>query len=201
MRSSWLLADDAIASLKKAMELRPHGSLAFYDLVYQLFREMEVRWATAERDRFEQTKKGDDARRTSHPIQHPIADETEAMAAFDAIVYNKGQAFIRMLESYLGEDAFATGIRAYMRRHAYSNTTTADLWSALEAASGKPVAAMAAAYTEQAGVPLDSFNNKAVGRATCLFREGSKPSSQFWRQAYGCRCGHSYLLYPARLQM
>ena len=105
---------------------------------------------------------GDDARRTSHPIQHPIADETEAMAAFDAIVYNKGQAFIRMLESYLGEDAFGAGIRAYMRRHAYSNTTTADLWSALEAASGKPVAAMAAAYTEQAGVPL------VVAQASCV---------------------------------
>jgi hypothetical protein len=31
------------------------------------------------------------------------------------------------------------------------------------------------------GVPLDSFNNKAVGGATCLFCESSKPSSQFWR--------------------
>ena len=96
----------------------------------------------------------EDARRTTHPIQQPIANETEAMAAFDAITYNKGQAFIRMLESYLGEDAFRAGIRAYMKQHAYSNATTADLWNALAAASGKPVAAIAAAYTEQPGVPL-----------------------------------------------
>ncbi len=44
-----------------------------------------------------------DARRTSHPIQQPVANESEAMAAFDGITYSKGQALIRMLESYLGE--------------------------------------------------------------------------------------------------
>ena len=96
----------------------------------------------------------EDARRTTRPIQRPIANESEAMAAFDVITYSKGQAFIRMLESYVGEDAFRAGIRQYMSKHAYSNATTADLWNALEAASGKPVATMAAAYTEQAGVPL-----------------------------------------------
>ena len=96
----------------------------------------------------------EDARRTSHPIQRPIANESEADVAFDGITYNKGQAFIRMLESYLGERTFAAGIQAYMRAHAYSSATTADLWNALAASSGKPVAAIASAYTEQAGVPL-----------------------------------------------
>jgi aminopeptidase N len=103
----------------------------------------------------------DDARSTTHPIQQPVANESEAMAAFDGITYNKGQAFIRMLENYLGEDIFRDGIRRYMRDHAYSNATTADLWQALEAASGKPVAGMAAAFTEQPGVPL------IVSEASC----------------------------------
>ncbi len=96
----------------------------------------------------------EDAQRTSHPIQHPVANESEAMAAFDSITYVKGQALIRMLESYLGERTFAAGIRTYMRRHALGNTTTADLWRALEVASGQPVADIAAAFTEQPGVPL-----------------------------------------------
>src|SRR5207302_11154631 len=86
----------------------------------------------------------DDARSTTHPIQQPVANESEALAAFDAITYTKGQALIRMLESYLGEDAFRSGLRQYMRDHAYGNATTADLWRALEAASGKSVAAIAA---------------------------------------------------------
>ena len=81
-----------------------------------------------------------DARRTSHPIQQPVANESEAMAVFDGITYSKGQALIRMLENYLGEQAFRAGIRKYMADHAYGSTTTADLWRALETASGKPVA-------------------------------------------------------------
>jgi aminopeptidase N len=103
----------------------------------------------------------EDARRTTHPIQQPIANESEAMAAFDSITYTKGQAIIRMLENYVGEGAFRAGIRAYMLRHAYSNTTTTDLWGALQAASGKPVTAIAAGFTEQGGVPL------VVAQASC----------------------------------
>jgi aminopeptidase N len=102
-----------------------------------------------------------DARRTTHPIQQPIANESEALAAFDAITYTKGQAVIRMLESYVGADAFRAGIRAYMIAHAYSNTTTADLWGALQAASGKPVTAIASGFTEQGGVPL------IIAQASC----------------------------------
>ena len=95
-----------------------------------------------------------DARRTSHPVQQPVADQSEAMTAFDGITYNKGQALIRMLESYLGETAFRDGIRKYMAAHAYGNTTTADLWQALESAAGKKVTGIAASFTEQDGVPL-----------------------------------------------
>jgi aminopeptidase N len=95
-----------------------------------------------------------DARRTSHPIQQPIADHSEATVAFDAITYNKGQALIRMVENYLDEAAFRDGIRNYMDAHAYGNTTTADLWQALESVAHKPVTDIASSFTEQDGVPL-----------------------------------------------
>src|SRR5262249_7274708 len=81
-----------------------------------------------------------DARRSSRPIQQPIANETEAMAVFDGIPYSKGQAVIRMLEHYLGETGFRDGIRKYMAENAYGNTTTANLWQGLEAAPGQPFA-------------------------------------------------------------
>jgi aminopeptidase N len=104
-----------------------------------------------------------DARRTSHPIQQHVADQSEAMTAFDGITYNKGQALIRMLENYLGEDAFRAGIRSYMAAHRYGNTTTADLWQALEAAAGKPVKGIAASFTEQDGVPLITAETRCDG--------------------------------------
>jgi aminopeptidase N len=95
-----------------------------------------------------------DARSTAHPIQMQIADESQVLTAFDSISYQKGEAFLRMLEDYLGEDAFRDGMRHYMKAHAYSNATTADLWVALQAASGKPVAKIAAGFIEQPGIPL-----------------------------------------------
>jgi aminopeptidase N len=109
-----------------------------------------------------------DARRTSHPIQQTVADQSEAQTAFDGITYNKGQAFIRMLEGYLGADAFRDGIRRYMAAHAYGNTTTADLWQALESAAGKPVTGFAASFTEQDGVPLVIAETDCNGTAQRL---------------------------------
>ena len=103
-----------------------------------------------------------DARHTAHPIQQAIADESEAQSVFDSITYNKSQAFIRELENYLGAEKFRDGIRHYIAAHAYSNATTADLWTALQAASGKQVASIAAPYTEQPGVPL------VVSSASCV---------------------------------
>jgi aminopeptidase N len=95
-----------------------------------------------------------DARRSTHPIQLKVTDESEARSAFDAITYVKGRGFIRQLEDYLGPDRFRAGIRRYLAGHAYGNATTADLWQLLAAASDEPVAAIASSYTEQDGVPL-----------------------------------------------
>jgi aminopeptidase N len=97
-----------------------------------------------------------DARKTTHPIQQPVANESDANDAFDDITYLKGQSFIRMLETYLGEDVFRAGIRDYMQLHQYGSTTTGDLWVALEKSSGKPVSKLAAAWTTQPGFPLIS---------------------------------------------
>ncbi|MDB6017623.1 MAG: pepN [Pedosphaera sp.] len=95
-----------------------------------------------------------DARNTTHPIQTPIENESQANDAFDSITYQKGGALLRMLESYLGEETFRRGIHEYLAAHLYSNTTTADLWAALEKVSGKPVQSIAAGWTEQPGLPV-----------------------------------------------
>jgi aminopeptidase N len=107
-----------------------------------------------------------DARSTTHPIQQKISTEAEASSAFDDITYRKGQSFLRMLESFLGEDVFRDGIRKYMAAHKLSNTTTADLWNALAEASGKPVVDIAAAWTQQPGFPLVKVARDASGKIT-----------------------------------
>jgi aminopeptidase N len=119
-------------------------------------------WVHANNDK--QRAMAFDARKTSHPIQQPITDEAQANSAFDEITYQKGQSFIRMLENYLGEETFRSGIRSYMAKHKYSNTTTADLWEALETAAGKPVKDVAASWTEQPGFPLIKVKTQCVNQ-------------------------------------
>ncbi len=96
----------------------------------------------------------DDARPGTHAIQSAVDNESEATDAFDSITYQKGEAFVRMLEDYLGEAQFQKGIQRYLAAHQYSNTTTADLWKALQEASGKPIEEMASGWTEQPGFPV-----------------------------------------------
>ncbi len=113
----------------------------------------------------EQAMEGD-ARSTTHPIQQPIATEAEANSAFDDITYKKGQSFLRMLESFLGEDVFREGIRQYIAKHKYSNSTTADLWDALSEASKKPVGEIAAGWTEQPGFPVVKVKREEDGKVS-----------------------------------
>jgi aminopeptidase N len=107
-----------------------------------------------------------DARSTTHPIQQTIATEAEASSAFDDITYRKGMSFIRMLESFLGENIFRDGIRKYMAAHKFSNSTTADLWNALSEGSGKPVGEIAAAWTQQPGFPVVKVTRDPSGKIT-----------------------------------
>jgi aminopeptidase N len=98
-----------------------------------------------------------DAHAASHAIERPVTDELQADESFDPdITYSKGEALLRMLESYLGEDVFRDGIRRYMKMRAYSNATSTDLWQSLSAASGKDVGQVAMDWTTRPGFPLVS---------------------------------------------
>ncbi len=111
----------------------------------------------------EQAMEGD-ARSTTHPIQQSIATEAEANSAFDDITYKKGQSFLRMLETFLGEDVFRDGVRRYIAAHKFSNSTTTDLWNALSEASKKPVGEIAAGWTVQPGFPVVKVKREAGGK-------------------------------------
>ena len=94
-----------------------------------------------------------DALAATRPIEFEVASPTEANAMFDAITYQKGSSILRMLENYIGEDAFRSGVTGYLKKHAYGNTDTPDLWTALEEASGEPVGEIMDTWIFQGGYP------------------------------------------------
>ncbi|MET3106267.1 aminopeptidase N [Oxalobacteraceae bacterium GrIS 2.11] len=106
---------------------------------------------------------GLDSLSTTHPIVQHIETVEQASQAFDQITYQKGESVIHMLESYVGENAWRDGVRAYMKQHAYSNTTSDDFWGAIQAASPKPILAIAHDFTLQPGIPMIK-----VSEASCV---------------------------------
>lgn len=95
-----------------------------------------------------------DALEHTHPVQVTVNHPDEIRTIFDSISYSKGASVIHMLYHYLGEKDFQTGLRYYLKKHSYKNTSTHDLWDALEEASEKPVRSFMHAWTSQDGYPI-----------------------------------------------
>ena len=93
---------------------------------------------------------------STHPISMEAKNVDEANERFDAVTYLKGQGVLRMLENYLGEHDFRSGVRVYLDRHKWANATAADFWRALDESSGRDVTGLATAWITEPGHPLVS---------------------------------------------
>jgi puromycin-sensitive aminopeptidase len=106
----------------------------------------------------------EDSLQHTHPIEIPVQNPHEIREIFDSITYSKGSAVNRMLEHYLTEPVFRKGLSIYLKRYAYRNAATGDLWAVLEEVSGKPVRAIMASFTKRPGYPLLSVAAAGRGR-------------------------------------
>jgi aminopeptidase 2 len=105
-----------------------------------------------------------DSLRSSHPIEVPVKRADEINQIFDAISYSKGSCVLRMISKYLGEDVFMKGVRQYLKKHAYGNTQTGDLWAALSDASGKDIEGVMDIWTKNVGYPVVSVKENEDGK-------------------------------------
>ncbi len=104
-----------------------------------------------------------DGLRSTRSIEFPVGRPEEAAGMFDVLTYEKGASVLRMLEQFLGAEAFRDGIRLYLRRHEYGNAETTDLWDALEDSTLKPVRALMDSWIFQAGFPLITIERDGKG--------------------------------------
>ncbi|KAI9845477.1 MAG: Aminopeptidase 2 mitochondrial [Sclerophora amabilis] len=106
-----------------------------------------------------------DSLRSSHPIEVPVKRADEVNQIFDAISYSKGSCVLRMISKYLGEDTFMEGVRRYLKKHAYGNTQTGDLWLALSDASGKDVEKVMDIWTKNVGYPVVTVTENEASKS------------------------------------
>ena len=90
----------------------------------------------------------------THPIEVPIRDMDELKEIFDEISYAKGASVLHMLASYLGKEVFRDGLRVYLKKHAFGNAVTEDLWEAFEEVSNEPIGQMMQSWTKKPGYPI-----------------------------------------------
>jgi len=121
-----------------------------------------------------------DSLRTSHPIQVPIYHAEEVEEVFDAISYSKGACVVHMVNAVLGPEHFRAGLEHYMKKHAYGNTETYDLWNAWETVSGKPIRSLMGSWTEQMGFPVLTVEELSRTETECTLQV-----SQEWFLADG----------------
>ncbi len=125
-----------------------------------------------------------DGLKSTRPIEFPVEKPEEAAGMFDVLTYEKGASVLRMLEQYLGAEAFRDGIRLYLRRHEFANAETTDLWDALEDSTKQPVRALMDSWIFQPGYPLISveLDGRNLVIAQQLFRylqDGDIPDRKY----------------------
>ena len=123
-----------------------------------------------------------DSLNNSHPIEAKVIDPGKINEIFDIISYNKGSCVIRVLEEYLGEKNFRSGLKYYLDKFKYKNATTNDLWTSLEKVSKKPVRKIMQSWTKQTGYPIISAkiekNKLKLEQERFFYLQ--KKSSQLW---------------------
>ena len=125
-----------------------------------------------------------DALAATRPIEYPVVSPADAEGMYDLLTYEKGAAAVRMLEQFLGADAFRYGVRHYLRRHSYANTETHDLWDALAESTGEPARDVMDSWIFQGGHPVVTVSPDPDGAITLSqerFRYDGQPDDARWQ--------------------
>lgn len=123
----------------------------------------------------------------THPIEVDVHHPDQISEIFDAISYDKGASVLRMLQHYIGEDVFRDGLRYYLKKHSYKNTSSAHLWEAFEKVSGKPIRKFMKQWVSKPGYPVITLLEPKPGkvaitqkRFTLERKSERKPNSTIW---------------------
>ena len=95
-----------------------------------------------------------DSLTSTHPIRQSVESPDEIEQIFDEISYGKGASVLRMLEAFIGPEAFRKGVHDYLVRFQYGNARSEDLWASLEPAARQPVSDLMQRWVERPGHPV-----------------------------------------------
>ncbi|XP_029345406.1 glutamyl aminopeptidase-like isoform X1 [Acyrthosiphon pisum] len=100
----------------------------------------------------------EDSKLHSQAIVPDVTKLQRISTMFNSISYSKGSSVLRMLEGILGKEVFRIGVSAYLKRFAFNNAETDDLWTELQTVAPNTVNVKKVmdTWTRQAGFPVVS---------------------------------------------
>jgi aminopeptidase N len=117
-----------------------------------------------------------DRRLSTHPVAEDaekLVDADTAFANFDMITYAKGNAVLRQLGTWLGEEDFLAGVNRHLAAHAFGNATLAEFLNSLDSATERDVRGWAERWLRTTG--FDSLEVTRDGDVPVLARSGTRP--------------------------
>jgi puromycin-sensitive aminopeptidase len=123
-----------------------------------------------------------DSLSNTRTVEYEVITPEDADGMFDLLTYQKGGSVLRMVERWLGAEAFRNGVRHYLDRYKLANTETTDLWDSLESATSEPVRRIMDSWIFQPGFPLVAarIDGDAVTITQQRFGYENADSSQRW---------------------
>lgn len=113
-------------------------------------------------------------------VQTEVNHPDEISTLFDgAIVYAKGGRLLRMLQHYIGHEAFQTGLKSYFQKYAYQNTEGDDLWQEFSSASGKDITGFMNTWVTQPGYPVVHVTDQGL-RQNQFFVGSHEDQARTW---------------------
>ncbi len=141
-----------------------------YTQAWTTFANVEKSWAYRQ-----------DQLPSTHPVAADIPDLQAVEVNFDGITYAKGASILKQLVSYVGVEAFMSGLRSYFEAHAWGNATFDDLLGALEKAGGRDLSGWGAEWLKTTGLNLlrPSFEIDEAGTFTRfeVVQGGARPGA------------------------
>jgi aminopeptidase N len=130
-------------------------------------RESHPEWnPQLEEERETETAMAIDALDSTRAIRTHVETPAEINQVFDAIAYQKTGAVVRMIEGYVGADAYRAAINLYLKKFAYGNATGEDYWTTIAGATGKPVDGILSSFVTQKSMPLLGVKTSCTGGST-----------------------------------
>jgi len=120
----------------------------------------------------------------------PIRSQANAEGGFGnaGIIYGKTASVLRMVEEWIGPDAFRDAIRTYLKKYSWSNAAAEDFWGTMKASSSQPIDVVLESFIDLTGAPLLHVG-PTTGKGTAavtfaqerLLRRGQTSEPQTWK--------------------